>query len=114
MIPELVERPFNQLTPAEAEVLYILAEECGELVQVVTKILRHGLLSTHPECAQVTNRDLLEKEIGDVQGAIRMVCEANMADRGAIYLQARCKLARLGRWMHHARPVYVEPGDPIV
>jgi hypothetical protein len=33
---------FNQLTDAEAERLALLAEECGEVVQVIGKILRHG------------------------------------------------------------------------
>ena len=33
---------FNQLTPAETERLAILAEECGEVIQAVGKILRHG------------------------------------------------------------------------
>ena len=107
-------KPFNGLSPADTEVLAILAEECGELVQAVTKILRHGIYSHHPESAQVTNRDLLEKEMGDVLGAMRMVCEAHIADRDAIYLQARGKLARLGRWLHHARPFYVEPGEKIL
>ena len=33
---------FNNLTPGEAERLAILAEECGEVIQIIGKILRHG------------------------------------------------------------------------
>ena len=33
---------FNKLTPAQAERLAILIEECGEVIQAATKILRHG------------------------------------------------------------------------
>lgn len=35
-------RHFNNLTPGEAERLAMLAEECGEVIQAVGKILRHG------------------------------------------------------------------------
>lgn len=33
---------FNGLSPAEVERLALLAEECGEVIQTVGKILRHG------------------------------------------------------------------------
>ena len=34
--------PFNELSPAEVERLAILAEEMGEAIQVIGKVLRHG------------------------------------------------------------------------
>lgn len=40
---------FNGLSPAEAERLAILAEECSEVVQKVCKTLRNGYESTHPD-----------------------------------------------------------------
>ena len=40
-------RPFNQLDCAAAERLAVLAEEAGEVVQAVTKILRHGYDRVH-------------------------------------------------------------------
>ena len=54
---------FNGLTEAEAELLAILSEECGEVVQMVGKVLRHGLESDYK--AKGKNRDLLQQEIGD-------------------------------------------------
>jgi hypothetical protein len=51
-------RMLPNLNPAQAERLAILAEECGEIVQVIGKILRHGFESTHPEGGP-TNRQLL-------------------------------------------------------
>jgi len=42
------EKHFNGLSPAEAERLALLAEECGEVVQAVCKVLRHGYESTNP------------------------------------------------------------------
>jgi NTP pyrophosphatase (non-canonical NTP hydrolase) len=59
--------PFNKLTPAEVERLAILAEECGEVIQIVGKILRHGYDSYNPNDEHWTpNRQLLQKELGDV------------------------------------------------
>lgn len=61
---------FNKLTPAEAERLAMLAEECGEVIQVVGKILRHGYDSYHPVNPRVSNRDLLAKELRDVNAIL--------------------------------------------
>lgn len=67
---------FNKLTEAEAELLAILAEECGEVVQAVCKILRHGIESHDPtDLSKGTNRDMLAKECGQLRAAIRMLEE---------------------------------------
>lgn len=57
---------FNELTPAETERLAILAEEMGETIQVIGKILRHGYDSRNPLEGKTgwTNRANLEKELG--------------------------------------------------
>jgi len=58
---------FNQLTPAEAERLAMLAEECGEVIQIIGKILRHGYASHNPkDMKKMPNKFLLSKEMGDV------------------------------------------------
>lgn len=56
-------QPFNGLTPAEAERLAILAEECAEVIVEVNKILRHGYESWHPDEPSQTNRQRLRKEL---------------------------------------------------
>ena len=56
---------FNQLTPAQAERLAMLAEECGEVIQIIGKILRHGYDSHHPDRPHITNRELLQRELTD-------------------------------------------------
>lgn len=66
---------FNQLSPSEAERLAILAEEAGEVVQIVGKILRHGLDSHHPDDPSRTNRMMLENEICDFYAAVSLMCE---------------------------------------
>lgn len=63
---------FNGLSPAQAERLAMLAEECGEVIQAVGKILRHGYDSYHPDQQGVaphlrfTNRQALGKELCDL------------------------------------------------
>jgi len=64
---------FNGLTPAEAERLAMLAEECGEVIQVIGKILRHGYDSYHPDTPAITNLSLLENELADVMAVQRLM-----------------------------------------
>ena len=70
--PERTEH-FNQLTPAEAERLAMLAEECGKVIQAVGKILRHGYGSFHPDRPEITNRTLLEREVRDLQAVLSLM-----------------------------------------
>ena len=67
--PEAAEKYYSKkdLTPAEAERLAMLAEECAEVIQIVGKILRHGYDSYHPADPETTNRDLLAKELTDIE-----------------------------------------------
>lgn len=62
---------FNGLTPAEAERLAMLAEECGEVIQVIGKILRHGYNSHHPDNPSTTNKHLLIAELRDVNAVLK-------------------------------------------
>ena len=96
---------FNKLTPAEAERLALLAEECGEVIQAVAKILRHGYESCHPDSADPAdnNRVNLEHELGDVMAAVKMMGMA--CDVSADYI-GDCredKLQRVNRYLHHAK-----------
>lgn len=58
---------FNGLTPAEDERLAMLAEECAEVIKIVSKIQRHGYESWHPDDPlRTTNREMLRREITDI------------------------------------------------
>ena len=85
---------FNELSPAEAERLAILAEECGEVVQACMKVLRHGF-DSH------TNRADLLKEVGDVTAAIKLMTAAGDIDSHAVKIAALSKLERIRPWLHH-------------
>lgn len=95
------DRPFNGLTPAQAELLALLSEELSEAGQVIGKILRHGYESHHPDNPGVSNRDLLTRELGDVNAAVNLLCKAQELDAGRILNCTTNKLARVGQYLHH-------------
>jgi len=69
--------PGYPLTPTEIERLAIVAEEAGEVVQSIGKILRFGWSN-----GQHDNRQQLEEELGDIAAAVDL-----MADAGIIRLE---------------------------
>lgn len=70
---------FNKLTPAQAERLAMLAEEAGEVVQAVGKVLRHGYDSTHPSTGE-GNLTSLEGELVDIFAIVSMMQSAGDID----------------------------------
>lgn len=67
----------NGLSPVERELLTMLAEEAAEVVQAVTKILRHGPDSYNPDTeVRTLNRSELRKEIVDVLAVVQIMREA--------------------------------------
>lgn len=99
---------FNGLTPAEAERLAILAEEAGEIVQAVGKILRHGYTSYNPDGDRnVSNREALEREIGDMSAIVHRMAGAGDIRAMSVDTWRGRKLARLTdpaqQYLHHQR-----------
>lgn len=95
---------FNKLTPAEAERLACLIEECSEVIQAATKILRHGYVSfdpTNPD--HCGNRLDLRTEIVDALAAMNDLFSAGDIPQANIYSDAiSLELARKRqRYMHH-------------
>jgi hypothetical protein len=105
--------PFsNGLSDAEVERLGLLAEECGEAIQIIGKILRHGYESVNPyEEYNGTNRDRLTREIADILVALdfmllnRDVLQAQLDERKKI------KHHKIWDWLHHQVRVY-KPDPP--
>lgn len=91
---------FNELTPPQAERLAILAEECGEVIQVIGKILRHGYGSYHP-ITNESNVERLQAECGDVRAAMLMLCGAGDIQKDMIHYHADQKLERVKKYCHH-------------
>lgn len=92
------------LSPAEAERLEMLIEECAETVIACTKILRHGYESYNPDwegAGPGQNREDLEEEIMDIHAVISMMKhreDINSPDVSA-YLAAR--IHRKMGYTHH-------------
>lgn len=102
MSAERSEFPFNELTSGEDERLAILAEECAEVIQAAMKIMRHGYESTNPKGgSDETNRQGLERELGDLGHAIKRMERAG--DINAMEIQARShsKGESIRRYLHH-------------
>ena len=72
------------------EALIILAEECAEVQQEVSKILRFG-----PEKDNLKN---LEKEIGDVIAMLTILAHQGMLDEDRIMRRVPAKLRKLKKW----------------
>lgn len=95
-------RPFHGLTPAEDERLAILAEEAAEVIHVISKIRRHGFESRNPDDPRSpTNRQLLEKELGDLDAAYLMCFDAGDVDDGAISGHCLARGASIKKYLHH-------------
>lgn len=93
---------FNGLGHDEAERLAILAEECAEVIQVVGKILRHGYKSSNPyDSSSNTNRDYLERELGDLQAILSIMSTANDIKTQTITEYSEVKLKHIGLYLHH-------------
>jgi hypothetical protein len=110
-------RHFNGLSEAEQERLVILVEECGEVIQAASKILRHGYESTNPKAITPedelpeTNRSALERELGDLGHAVRrMEAEADLNPL-AITARAASKPERIRPYLHH-QPEPWKSGKP--
>jgi NTP pyrophosphatase (non-canonical NTP hydrolase) len=93
----------NGLGLIREERLVLLAEELAEAGQAVCKILRHGYESRHPDGGP-TNRETLERELGDVRAAVVLLLELGDLSDGRIEEFGREKYARVGRYLHYSKP----------
>ncbi len=93
---------FPGLTPQEHERLALLAEECGEVLQIVGKILRHGYESYNPfDPEKKTNRQLLETELGDLRLVVTMMTSGDDIEEGALANRAVLKSRKINQYLHH-------------
>ena len=68
----------NGMSPIERELLTMLAEEAAEVVQAVTKILRHGPDNYNPDAeVRVLNTSALRKEIIDLVAVVQIMRESD-------------------------------------
>jgi NTP pyrophosphatase (non-canonical NTP hydrolase) len=96
----------NNLSPAETERLALLAEECGEVIQVVGKILRHGYASANPLIEDSpTNREELEKELGDLLLIMSFLETYQDINPDNVELRMVKKATKITKWLHYQEPI---------
>jgi len=83
------------------ECLVILAEECSEVIQAVSKTMRF------PE-DDIKNRARLEKELGDLQCMIDLACKHLDIDQEDVLLWSNIKAEKLKKWSNLMEPRCIE------
>ena len=91
----------NALTPAEHERLSLLMEECGEVIQMIGKIMRHGYGSKHPD-GKYDNRRELEAELGDLLCALNMLEQVGEVSVVNINEAFNKKALKVEKYLHHS------------
>lgn len=82
------------------ELLLILAEECAEVQQVVSKCIRFGMDSTYQN---LSNQSRLEEELGDVMAMFKLVLEETGLSESRIMDCAAAKLIKVERFMTNGK-----------
>ena len=100
---------FSNLSPEIQERLAILAEECAEVIQVVGKILRHGMYSCSPvNPPQPTNQALLEKELGDLKWILALMIVNDDVSLNEIDVFMQKKQEKAQPYLHHQKPISMQ------
>lgn len=97
-------KPFNRLTPGQVERLSICAEEMGEAIQAIGKVLRHGYKRRHPFTpGGPSNRENLEVELGHVEAAIELLVTFDPVRRDEIReaMESKTDDYANGQRLHH-------------
>ncbi len=77
------------------ELMVITMEECGELIQECSKVLRK---SKKIEDIPVANRQKLLEEVGDVYCMIDLIIDNGLMTEEEIYGRAQIKSEKLKKW----------------
>lgn len=92
----------NKLSDAENERLALLLEECGEVIQIIGKIQRHGYDSHDPtDEGGPSNRKLLEREIADVVQAVDLLAGAEDIDPLSVATRLDLRWITVQEYLHY-------------
>ncbi len=92
----------------QRELLEVIAEECAEVIQRVTKALRFGLEEVQPG-QPWTNDYRIGLEVGDLYETIRQAQEIGLVPRGAVASGMEAKGRQLRRFLQKRRGAAQEP-----
>jgi hypothetical protein len=83
----------------EQEILTITAEECGEVIQAISKIVRFGKDSYNPkDRKKVTNAAHLVSELGDLLACVRILHEIGLVGEDELMEAAEYKFEKLKKY----------------
>lgn len=60
--------------------LTLLMEECAEIIQICSKIKRFGMDDYHEKTGNITNLDLLHRELGDLYCIVKIMVDNGILD----------------------------------
>ena len=89
-------------TPYQRELLEILIEECAEVQQRATKMLRFGVKEIQPG-QELTNAQRLSAEVGDLQVVIERCFDARLLDEEHFARGAANKHRQLAKYMQNEK-----------
>lgn len=88
----------GNITPAEAEILGILQEECAEVIMAVSKTRRFGWDSCHPDVPNFSNKEHLTEELGDLLAMVKILCDKEIIDQKLLVLAIEFKTTKLSKY----------------
>ncbi len=92
----------KKLTAAQLERLTCLSEECGEVIQAVSKIIRFGFDSRNPkDPGKGTKKTGLEIELGDLLHIVDMLTDNGDLSHSSILLSASMKAEKMKPYLYH-------------
>jgi len=80
------------------ETLVITQEECAEVIQSVSKILRFGFDSSYPFQESATTRECLEMEVGQLLCMVDILVEQGVLDATNVRQARSYKREKLKEW----------------
>jgi hypothetical protein len=80
------------------ETLVILQEECAEVIQSVSKILRFGFDSRYPTEDSASTKECLTMEVGQVLCMINLLIDQNVIDEESMIAAMNYKQVKLKEW----------------
>jgi NTP pyrophosphatase (non-canonical NTP hydrolase) len=80
------------------ETMVILQEECAEVIQAVSKIMRFGLDSTYPTEDSATTKECLTMEVGQLLCMVNLLVEQGIINEDAMIAAMDHKTEKLKEW----------------
>ena len=92
------------LRTLDDELYTVLAEECAEVIQAISKIRRHGEGAYNPLAKEPElNITHLHREVGDLLAVIELMMRNDMLQRALI---ERCMTAKMSNLKHGKFPLH--------